>query len=107
MATKRPDGSTVVILVLIAVLTAAVWVAGHFGAFAPVSVKPAKIHTVDGCDVYRFVDESETGYFVRCANNKASTSVKGEHVITELKSVPPVVKSKPTATVAVPVINKQ
>lgn len=106
MALKRPSGSTTVTIFLIVAMAVAIGFAGHFGAFAPVSVKPVKIHTVDGCDVYRLVDESETVHFVRCTNGKSSTSVNDKHVITELKSMPPV-KPKPTVTVAVPVINKK
>lgn len=87
----KTDHRSLVILV-IAALAGLIGLAVWAGAFEPTSEEPTFLYSADGCDVYRFVDESETGHFVRCANGKASTSVKGKHVITEPKNVGTFVK---------------
>jgi flagellar basal body-associated protein FliL len=45
---------------------------------------PVPYTSIDGCTVYRFMDEDGKNYFARCTNGKVSTSdTKGRHVITE------------------------
>lgn len=101
----KTDSRSLVILLAIAVV-ACIGLAGYLGAFKPVSTAPKKLYTIDGCDVYRFVDENETGYFARCQNGNASTTVKAKHVLTTpkpapvAKPAPAKVKRPPTVTIS-------
>ncbi len=79
----KTDHRSLVIIAVIG-LGSLIAIAGANGAFEPTSAAPTKLYSVDGCDLYRFEDNSETGYFARCSNGKASTSVKGKHVTTEM-----------------------
>ena len=51
------------------------------------SEAPAKLYTVDGCDIYRFTDGGDINYIARCSNgNVATTYDQGrKHAITETK----------------------
>lgn len=81
----KTDHRSIIILVSLA-LAVVIAIAGGT-ALRSKSEEPTKLYSVDGCDLYRFVDKRETGHFVRCDNGKASTSVKGKHIVTEPKPV--------------------
>ena len=80
----KTDHRSILILASLA-LAVVIGVVAVSGGFKAKSEEPTKLYSVDGCDLYRFVDKRETGHFVRCDNGKASTSVNGKHIITEPK----------------------
>ena len=58
-------------------------VLGLSGAFGQGNSAPVKLYTVDGCDLYRFVEDGEKNFFARCANGKvATTDADGKYIVT-------------------------
>jgi hypothetical protein len=60
-------------------------IVGSVRSFEGANIAPAKLHSIDDCDLYRAKDRGEYVYFARCGNGKVSTSRDDNHVITERK----------------------
>lgn len=55
------------------------------GFIASKSAEQGLIYIVDGCRVYKFLDEGETHYFATCENGVTATTYAGgtKHIPTE------------------------